>query len=93
MKPIKCQCCPHIKTRATLALNALIIELCAFIDCYGSIPIFIYLFKINDGNTRTKSENSSKLTIKTPERCGVVNVSFKQILHIILVFSLPNLNK
>ena len=37
----------------------------------SSIKIFsvaIYLFKVNDGNTRTRCEICSKLTIKTPER-------------------------
>ena len=28
----------------------------------------IYMFKVNNGNTRTRCEICSKLTIKTPER-------------------------
>ena len=31
-------------------------------------PVGIYLFKVNDGYTRTMCEICSKLTIKTPER-------------------------
>ena len=31
-------------------------------------PASIYLFKVNNGNTRTMSEPCSKLTIKSPER-------------------------
>ena len=33
-----------------------------------SKPASIYLFKVNNGNTRTIRENCSKLTIKSPER-------------------------
>ena len=32
-------------------------------------PANIYLFKVNNRNTRTRCEICSKLTIKTPERC------------------------
>ena len=31
-------------------------------------PVSIYLLKVNNRNTRTRSEICSKLTIKTPER-------------------------
>ena len=31
-------------------------------------PASIYLFKVNNGNTRTMCEPCSKLTIKSPER-------------------------
>ena len=38
----------------------------------------IYMFKVNNGNTRTGCEISSKLTIKTPERrSGVFIVNFE----------------
>ena len=42
-------------------------------DIYGSregnyYPDGIYLFKVNNRNTRTRCEICSKLTIKTPER-------------------------
>ena len=33
------------------------------------IPANIYLFKVNNKNTRKRCEICSKLTIKTPERC------------------------
>ena len=58
----------------------------------------IYLLKINNRNTRTKSEICSKLTIKTPEqrhwrRSGVFIANFEHILHFVLVFLLLTLNK
>ena len=58
----------------------------------------IYLFKVNNRNTRTMCEIYSRLTIKTPERSywlrsGVFNVNFEQISHIVLMFLLLTLNK
>ena len=56
----------------------------------------IYLFKVNNRNTRKKCEICSKLTIKILERrrhCCVFIVNFEHILHLFLVFSLLNLNK
>ena len=43
-----------------------------------------YIFKVNNRNTRTKSEICSKLTVKTPEshcchRSGVFIVNFEYI--------------
>ena len=60
-------------------------------------PVVIYLFKVNDINTRARREICSKLTIKTPERrhwrrFGVFIVNFEHILHLALVFLLLNLN-
>ena len=47
----------------------------------------IYLFKVNNTNT-------SKLTVKTPERLSIVfTVTFEHISHIFLVFLLLALNK
>ena len=43
------------KIRDTLQINATVAA--------------IYLFKVNDGNTRTMYETCSELTIKTTERC------------------------
>ena len=62
------------------------------------IPANIYLYKINNRNTRKRCEICSKLTIKTPERrqwrrSGVFIVNFEHILHLILVFLLLALNK
>ena len=55
------------------------------------------MFKVYNGNTRTKYEKSSKLTIKTPERChwrhsGVFIINFEHISHFVLVFLLLTLN-
>ena len=65
-----------------------------------SYPIYaapIYLFKVNDGNTRTLREIWLKL-IKIPERLhwrrsGFFMVNFIEISHIALLISLLNLNK
>ena len=61
-------------------------------------PTYIYLFKVNNRNTRKKCEIFSKLTIKTPERhqrrrSGVFIVNFENISHFFLVFLLLTLNK
>ena len=65
-----------------------------------SKPAGIHLFKVKKGNTRTMSEVSSKLTLKTPEqrqlRCsGVFVVNFEEILflHLVLVFPCLTLSK
>ena len=54
---------------------------------YWSHPANIYLYKINNKNTRIKFEICLKLTIKTPERrqlrrSGVFIVNFEHISHI-----------
>ena len=53
-------------------------------------PAGIYLFKVNNGNTRTICKMCSKLIIKTQERrqyhSGVFIVNFEQTSHIALVF-------
>ena len=56
-------------------------------------PASIYLLKINNRNTRKRSEKCSKLIIKTPEgrqwrRSGVVIVDFEHISHLFLVLLL-----
>ena len=53
----------------------------------------IYLFKVNNRNTRKRYEICSKLTIKTPERrhwrsSCVYIVNFEHISHLYLVFLL-----
>ena len=63
-----------------------------------SIPVDIYLFKVNNKNTRTRCEICSKLTMKTPERrqwrcSGVFIVNFEHISHLILVFLLLTLGR
>ena len=46
----------------------------------------IYLFKVNNGTTKTKNDIFSKLIIKTPgRRSGVSIFKFEQILHIVRV--------
>ena len=60
-------------------------------------PAGIYLFKVNNRNTRIRCEIGSKLTIKTPERrqwsrSGVYIVNFDHISHLVLVLLLLTLN-
>ena len=55
-------------------------------------PADIYLFKVNNRNTRKSCEIFSKLTIKTKERCqwrnsGVFIVNFERISNIFLALS------
>ena len=47
-------------------------------------PVGIYLFKINNRNTRTRCEISSKLTTKTPERRQVwyLHIAFTARNHV-----------
>ena len=62
-------------------------------DTLIDIPDDIYLFKVNNRNTRTRCEICSKLRIKTPERrSGVFIVNFENISHLVLVFLLLTLN-
>ena len=56
-------------------------------------PANIYLFKVDNRNTRKSCEICSKLTIKTPEprqwrRSGVSIVDFEHISHLFLLFQL-----
>ena len=58
----------------------------------------IYLFKVNNSNTRTICNICSKLKLKTFEwrqfcHSGVFFVIFEQILHLALVFLLLTLNR
>ena len=59
-------------------------------DIAKTTPAGMYLFKVNNRNTRTICDICSKLTIKTLEwrrrRSGVFIVNFEQILDIIKVF-------
>ena len=45
-----------------------------FSDVSWGIPANIYLFKVNNRNTRERCEIRSKLTLKTPERVNDVNI-------------------
>ena len=64
----------------------------------GQFPADIFLFKVNNRNTRTMHEFYSKFTMKTPERrqwrrSNVFIVYFEQISCIVLVFLFITLNK
>ena len=54
-----------------------------------------YLFKVNNRETRTSCEISSKLTIKTSKRrrSGVFINKLKHISHLVLLFLLLTLSK
>ena len=61
-------------------------------------PAGNYVFKVNNRNTRTRSEICSKLTINTPEwrhwrRSGVFIVKYEYISHLVLVFLLLTLSR
>ena len=45
---------------------------------YGTIPAGMYLFKVNDGNTRTMFEVCLKLSFA--HFCGVSIVKFQQLI-------------
>ena len=60
----------------------------------GYMPANMYLFKVNNRNTKKKCEICSNLTIKIPECCSsVFIVNFEHILHLLLVFLLLTLKK
>ena len=44
------------------------VHTCKLMEISENISANIYLFKVNNGNTRKKYEICSKLTVKTPER-------------------------
>ena len=61
-------------------------------------PAGIYMFKVNNRNTRKRCEICSKLTIKIQEqrhwcRSGIFIVNFEHISRLALVFVLLTLNK
>ena len=63
-----------------------------------SYPASMYLFKVNNRNTRKMCEICAKLTMKTPERLqncrsGVFIVNFEHISHLFLLFLFLTLNK
>ena len=65
---------------------------------YLTFPANIYLFKVNDRNTRNRCKICSKLTIKTPEqrhwrRYDVFIANFEHISYLFLVFLSLTLNR
>ena len=63
----------------------------------NNFPANIYLFKVNNRNTRKRCDICSTLTIKAPEQrhwlcSSVFIVSFEHISHLFLVFLLLTLN-
>ena len=78
--------------------NAIKFPLDNYLDCSikshtNIAPAGIYLLKVDNGNTRTRYEISSKLNIKTLERrSSVFIVSFEHISHLVPVFLLLTLN-
>ena len=68
-----------------------------FFNDFGYFRANIYLFKVNNRNTRKRCEIYSKLTIKTKRRqcrrsCVFID-NTEHISHLFLVFLLVNLNK
>ena len=63
--------------------------------CGTTLPANVYLFKVNNRNTKKRYEMCSMLTIKTPERrhWRVFTVNFEHISHRFLVCLLLNLSK
>ena len=61
----------------------------------GPDPANIYLFKVNNRNTRKRCEICLKLTIKTRERrrSDVFIVNFEHISYLFIMFVLLTLNK
>ena len=85
------------KLRITISIDSFTLFLYIFSGLTGN-PAYIYLFKVNNRNTRKRWEISSKLTIKTPERhhwrrSGFFIVHFEHISHLFQVFLLLTLNK
>ena len=57
----------------------------------NQVTDYLYLFKVNNRNTRTRCEICSKLTIRTPERrywrrSSVFIVNFEHISNFFIVF-------
>ena len=89
---------PSDKLRFVWMNYLLCTKMCSFRSEKVLPPAGIYLFKVNNRNTRTMCETCPKLAIKTPKRChwrcsGVFIVNLEQISHIVLVFLLLTLNK
>ena len=71
---------------------------CAVLSSWVNYPNDIYLFRVNNGNTRTIWKIYLKLKIKISEQrywhyFGVFIVNFKHILYIVLEFLIVTLDK
>ena len=84
----------------TKILNALVILVIWNLNgaLFYDNPAGNNLFKVNNGNTRTRCEICSKLKIKTPERrhwgrSGVFIVNFEYISHLVIVFRTLTLSR
>ena len=54
-----------------------------------NIPVNIYLFKVNNRNTRKMCDVCSKVIIKTPEPCTLLWCFFVKFEHILPIFLVP----
>ena len=93
--PTKMQCWQHFLKSSFFQFILL-----GFIRTIDYNPTGIYLFKVNNRNTRTMCEICSKLTIKTPEWQWLhiidqndIIVNLEKISNIVLMFSLLTLIK
>ena len=77
------------------ANSKVLITLFAFFWYYHYFSGNVYLFKVNNGNTRKRFEICSKLAIKAPERYHdmTFTVKFEHISQFFLVSLLLTLNK
>ena len=93
---LNCWLWKHFTARCTFFLPA--IAFSGSINEMSGIPANIFLFKVNNANSRKRCEICSELTIKTPERCnwrrsGIFIVNSIHFSHLFLVFLFSTLNK
>ena len=88
----------HRLSKVLMKRRETIFLMCCHFFYYPDLSAGIYLFKINNRNTRAICEICLQLTIKTPERrhwrrSGFFFFNFEQISHIVLLFLMLTLNK
>ena len=88
----------HIKASENRKLSKRLLKIEMVVTCSCRVPVGIYMFKVNNTNTRTRCETWSKLKIKTLKRrhwrrSGVFIVNFEHISHLVLVFLLSTLSR
>ena len=86
-----------LKKKLQWIIITISITLIQFIMAY-LITFGIYIFTVNNRNTRKRCAVCSKLTIMTPEqrhwrRSGVFIINFEHISHLFLVFLLLTLSR